>query len=598
MMYFISTGSAVGTTVLVTSAAATPLGRNEQCNVEDPQVSRKQCTAQVEAVSPCNTPTGVGITVTVKCTGRMHPCAVRRCGGNSSWVALNKEATEELRVGDSIALKWHEGLASSVFVLSAAPTHSVSSAKRRRTSKTNRAGSPKHEMGTLVDVSIGVGPPASAGSGGSGGAYEPYTVTNQSVAAVLAENQKKGLEDLKFLYGNKGYESREGAAPGRSNGHSDDEGDSCDEGGSDSHSVNKDIAEQLLEYAKTKTGAGLDDQKVKQLKKTASRLKDLTWRVTTCNLKEFQKSTLFCGPETTAKIKTILTHGRLPQLERGGEEQGLEVVRQLFCKIWGVGNSTAQALIAKGYRTLEDLRTPKGQNDLTAMQKVGLTHFDDINATIPREEVAAIAKYFTEIAQEAVPGVRCCATGSHRRGKEESGDVDIVISMPSTGENGIRESKLAQKEKIETIFRAIMLRLMDSKFVTHTLSSSYGFGVQQTGNKGHSKHGHAKFMGMCRHPDYPDRQRRLDFLIVPWHEWAPSLMHFTGSAYVNRAIRHLAKKKGWYLSQEGLHINTIRTRVNGVSERISNGTYVPLYSETDIFHYMGLNYLKPEERTL
>ena len=46
--------------------------------------------------------------------------------------------------------------------------------------------------------------------------------------------------------------------------------------------------------------------------------------------------------------------------------------------------------------------------------------------------------------------------------------------------------------------------------------------------------------------------RRLDFIVVPWHERAPALLYFTGSAYINRSMRALAKKKGWSLSQHGL----------------------------------------------
>ena len=46
-------------------------------------------------------------------------------------------------------------------------------------------------------------------------------------------------------------------------------------------------------------------------------------------------------------------------------------------------------------------------------------------------------------------------------------------------------------------------------------------------------------MGLCKHPKYT-RHRRLDFIIVPWHERAAALLYFTGSAYINRGMRALA----------------------------------------------------------
>lgn len=54
---------------------------------------------------------------------------------------------------------------------------------------------------------------------------------------------------------------------------------------------------------------------------------------------------------------------------------------------------------------------------------------------------------------------------------------------------------------------------------------------------------------------------------------APTLLHFTGSAYINRAMRHEAKKKGGYLSQEGLKFHTTRVKINGKIERTHNGMY-------------------------
>jgi DNA polymerase/3'-5' exonuclease PolX len=46
--------------------------------------------------------------------------------------------------------------------------------------------------------------------------------------------------------------------------------------------------------------------------------------------------------------------------------------------------------------------------------------------------------------------------------------------------------------------------------------------------------------------------RRLDLIFVPRHEWACSLLYFTGSDVFNRSIRLRARNMGMNLSQHAL----------------------------------------------
>ena len=43
---------------------------------------------------------------------------------------------------------------------------------------------------------------------------------------------------------------------------------------------------------------------------------------------------------------------------------------------------------------------------------------------------------------------------------------------------------------------------------------------------------------------------------------------------------------------------TAGVRFNGEYDKKNNGTYVPLYTEADLFHYLGLKYIPPNERIL
>jgi DNA polymerase/3'-5' exonuclease PolX len=78
--------------------------------------------------------------------------------------------------------------------------------------------------------------------------------------------------------------------------------------------------------------------------------------------------------------------------------------------------------------------------------------------------------------------------------------------------------------------------------------------------------------------------RRIDIRFVSFENYYSSLLYFTGSADLNRKMRNVAKKKGYKLSEYGL------TNINNNSEKIV------INSEKDIFDFLNLEYLKPNER--
>lgn len=101
-----------------------------------------------------------------------------------------------------------------------------------------------------------------------------------------------------------------------------------------------------------------------------------------------------------------------------------------------------------------------------------------------------------------------------------------------------------------------------------------------------------KYMGVCRLPGPGHRHRRLDVIVVPYSEFACSLMYFTGSAHFNRSMRALAKTKSMSLSEHSLNRDVVRQ--GGV--KVHGGAPLPTPTEKDVFNLLGVPYREPHER--
>jgi len=60
----------------------------------------------------------------------------------------------------------------------------------------------------------------------------------------------------------------------------------------------------------------------------------------------------------------------------------------------------------------------------------GLAHVKDFERKIPRTEMNALKAYVCKSAEELDPKLILTVCGSYRRGKSESGDIDILITHP------------------------------------------------------------------------------------------------------------------------------------------------------------------------
>ncbi|KAM9132798.1 DNA polymerase lambda isoform 1-T2 [Pangshura tecta] len=268
------------------------------------------------------------------------------------------------------------------------------------------------------------------------------------------------------------------------------------------------------------------------------------------------------GKGMAEKILEILESGHLRKLDHISESVA---VLEVFSNIWGAGAKTAQLWYQQGFRTLDDIRTTA---PLTSQQAVGLKHYEDFLARMPREEAAEIEQTVREAARSLNPGLVCVACGSYRRGKATCGDVDILVTHPDGKSH-------------RGIFGKLLDSLRRSGFLTDDLVSQEDSGNQK------------KYLGVCRLPGLGRRHRRLDIIVVPHAEFACALLYFTGSAHFNRSMRALAKTKGMSLSEHALHTSVVRAPGG---RKVGPGLILPTPTERDVFTLLGLPYREPSER--
>ncbi|XP_051883006.1 DNA polymerase lambda isoform X2 [Pristis pectinata] len=267
------------------------------------------------------------------------------------------------------------------------------------------------------------------------------------------------------------------------------------------------------------------------------------------------------GKRMAEKIWEILETGHLRKLDYISESIS---VLEAFANIWGAGVKTAQMWYQQGFRTLEDIKTKANPN---RQQIIGLKHYHDFLDRMPREEAAEIERTVCDMAHSINPGLISLACGSFRRGKPTCGDVDVLITHPDGKSH-------------RGVFSKVLDGLRGRGFVTDDL-------VSQEENRNQ-----VKYLGVCRLPGPGHRYRRLDIIVVPYAEFACTLMYFTGSAHFNRSMRALAKTKNMSLSEHSLNCQVLREGWN----KVNRGLVLPTPSERAIFEHLGLVYREPQER--
>ena len=294
------------------------------------------------------------------------------------------------------------------------------------------------------------------------------------------------------------------------------------------------------------------------------------------------------GEKIKKKMEEIVETGRLEAAERAKAEYPLDALA-LFGSIYGIGPVKAKELVDMGLRTLTDLRVELhlSHDLLHEKQKAGLAYYEDLMERIPREEMREHEAYLQSVIDtvrsplsRGTGDVSMTVVGSYRRGAETSGDVDVLLRVPSAWTSLMCASYLHN----------VVMELETAGYMEYILAL-----------------GEKKCMGIARLPskgkDY--KARRVDFLITPEHEYACALLYFTGSDMFNVAFRQRALQKGYTLNEH------IRASIGDAPAPPPCGDILsphpspirkqvppppPFHTEEDIFRFLSLQYVEPSKR--
>jgi DNA polymerase/3'-5' exonuclease PolX len=263
------------------------------------------------------------------------------------------------------------------------------------------------------------------------------------------------------------------------------------------------------------------------------------------------------GKSIEMKIKELLETGHLKQVDEYESRPELKVIESLL-KIHAIGPAKAKQLVEEnGIRSIDDLKQrPELLND---KQKIGLKYWEHFDTRIPRVEMEKHNEFIKDTIKKIDENYIVELAGSFRRNEKDSGDIDVLITHP--------DGTIDHDENFKKIIEAFV----KSGYVTDIFAQ-----------------GPKKCLAVCkakRHRTF----RRVDFMMTHKNEFPFALLYFTGSGGFNVNMRNLAIEKGYSLNEYGLKC------LRGPKE----GDYVNagFESEKDIFDFLGIQYIPPNERT-
>ena len=251
------------------------------------------------------------------------------------------------------------------------------------------------------------------------------------------------------------------------------------------------------------------------------------------------------------KIRLIIDTGTCPEYEKVLGNKGELTLKEVFQIIHGIGPGAANKLIKAGFKSIEDLKKCEDiGKHLNDVQLKGLRYVDDVRERIPFLEIQKLEEMFKDTLEEIDNRAELTIAGSYRRGKSDSGDIDILL-------------KATKKDTYE-------------KFIDSLKDRGYLVDDLARGSK--------KYMGMGK-SDMSEFARRIDIMYTKPVEYPFAILYFTGSMEFNVKMRNELLERGYTLNEYGVKFVDKEKKF---TEKFKK--------EKDIFDYFGYDYVEPWNR--
>lgn len=265
------------------------------------------------------------------------------------------------------------------------------------------------------------------------------------------------------------------------------------------------------------------------------------------------------GQKIVDKAMQIMTTGTCPMYDSIKDKKD---PREEFLKIHGVGSVKAKQIANMGITSIEELRNHMEVDEiLNDTQKIGLNWFEDINERIPREEIIFHENFLKQTLNNIDPTAELTITGSYRRGKMDSGDIDVLIKTPSVKNTSVYE------------------KFLDTLFTIHEFHNGNGCPyMYETLSRGKKK-----FMGICKINN--GIGRRIDIMFTKPEEYPFAILYFTGSMEFNVKMRSELLERGKKLNEYHLK--------DALTNKVIPHNCI---TENDVFKFLGYKYVSPKNR--
>lgn len=258
------------------------------------------------------------------------------------------------------------------------------------------------------------------------------------------------------------------------------------------------------------------------------------------NLNKRDLMNLDVGTRMKEKFNEFMSSGEISEIKTKKEDPQFLAMNSLHT-IAGVGSKLVEKWIQLGVTDIPSLEAAiaEGKIKLNHMQTIGLKYHDDLNSRIPRYAIDELSKSLDDIRSLAD---KLEIAGSYRRGKDESGDIDIIIVTDNFAK--IIETIKSRNDYVDTMLS-----------------------------------GDERFSWLCKGSH--GKVMQVDILNVPLDSYIYSLLYFTGSAYFNEYMRGAARSAGLKLNQHGLYMD---------------GNPISCDSEEEIFKQIGIKFVPINKR--